>query len=104
MLDGHAVLVDLPCSGARTLLLLLLAFAVAAAVVRPGLRAALLGAALTLVAALVSNTLRIAVLAIGIARPNYFGGSELWLSPGMTSSGWPRRPQAPRPSSHGCIG
>jgi exosortase/archaeosortase family protein len=81
VLDGHAVLVDLPCSGARTLLLLLLAFAIAAALVRPGLRTALLGAALTLVAALVSNTLRIAVLAIGIARPDYFGGADVMAQP-----------------------
>jgi hypothetical protein len=33
------------------------------------------------VAALVSNTLRIAVLAIGIARPDYFGGADVMAQP-----------------------
>jgi hypothetical protein len=42
VLDGRTVLVDLPCSGSRTLLLLLLGFAIAAALVRPGFKAALL--------------------------------------------------------------
>ena len=81
VLDGHSVLVDLPCSGSRTLLLLLLAFAIAAALVRPRIKAAVAGMALTLAAAFISNTARIAILAIGIAHPENFGGADVMAQP-----------------------
>jgi exosortase/archaeosortase family protein len=81
LLDGHSILVDLPCSGSRTLLLLLLGFALTAALVRPGLKAALLGAALTLASALASNTARIVALSIGIAHPEYLGGADVMAQP-----------------------
>ncbi|MGE0748733.1 MAG: exosortase T [Rhodospirillales bacterium] len=78
---GADVLVDLPCSGARTLLLSLLGFAVAAAVVRPGLRLAAAGAAATVAAALAANVLRIVVLAVGLAEPARLGGIEVMAPP-----------------------
>ena len=67
VLQGRDVLVDLPCSGARALLLLLLLYCITAALVRPGFRQALGGLGLTLVAAYLANVVRIVLLAIGIA-------------------------------------
>lgn len=78
---GRDVLVDLPCSGARTLLLCLLGFAVLAAVTRPTARVAAVGLAVTVLAALAANVLRIVVLAIGIARPGWLGGADVMAAP-----------------------
>jgi exosortase/archaeosortase family protein len=71
------VLVDLPCSGARGLLLLLLLFATLAAWVRPTLGKAALGLWLTLAAAVIANVVRICLLAIGIAFPEQVGISVM---------------------------
>jgi exosortase/archaeosortase family protein len=65
--SGADVLVDLPCSGARAIIVFAFVFAVAAALARPGLRMALLGGALALAAALAGNVLRITLLASGVA-------------------------------------
>ena len=78
---GKDVLVDLPCSGARGLLLLLLLFAVLTAVRRPSLLGVLSGFVLTLFSALFTNTIRIVVLALGIALPRYFGGIDVMAQP-----------------------
>ncbi|MEE4379419.1 MAG: exosortase T [Candidatus Competibacteraceae bacterium] len=77
LLNGHDVLVDLPCSGARSLLLLLLLFATLAALLRPTLIRAGLGLLLTLIAAVTANVLRICLLAIGIAFPEQVGISVM---------------------------
>jgi len=66
---GKDVLVDLPCSGARAILLTLLAFAGAAAVCRPAPLQAAAGFAIALAAALAANIVRIVILAVGIAEP-----------------------------------
>jgi len=68
LVEGHDVLVDLPCSGARALLALLLLFAVLAAVLRPGAWRAATGLAVTVLAAVGANIVRISALAIGLAR------------------------------------
>lgn len=81
ILDGRDVLVDLPCSGARTLLLSALAFTLIAAVLRPRLRDAGIGALVTLIAALAANVVRITVLAIGIAYPQTLGGIDVMAPP-----------------------
>jgi exosortase/archaeosortase family protein len=81
MLAGRDVLVDLPCSGARTILLLLLCFALVAAVIRPRWKQALGGASLTLGAALLANMVRICLLAIGIAFPGTFFGIDVMAQP-----------------------
>lgn len=81
VVDGRDVLVDVPCSGARTLMLAGFAFALAAAVARPSLRLAVIGAALMLAAAVASNVLRIVVLAIGIAHPEAVGGLDVMAQP-----------------------
>jgi exosortase/archaeosortase family protein len=67
VLHGRDVLVDLPCSGAQALLLLLLFYSVTAALARPGILQAILGLGLTLAVAFIANVVRITVLAIGIA-------------------------------------
>lgn len=77
LLDGRDVLVDLPCSGARTLLLTALAYTLACAVTQPRARHAATGAVVMLVAAIVANMVRISVLAIGIAHPDAFGGIDV---------------------------
>lgn len=73
VVDGVDVLVDLPCSGARTALIGLFGFTLAAALRRPGIGWALIGLGVTLAAAFGANVLRIAVLAIGIAEPARVG-------------------------------
>ncbi|MEM7427643.1 MAG: exosortase T [Pseudomonadota bacterium] len=81
LLNGADVLVDLPCSGARTLVLSLLGYTLAAALARPSLRAAVIGAATTLAAAAAANTIRISVLAIGISHPGAFGSINVMRQP-----------------------
>jgi hypothetical protein len=61
VLAGKDVLVDLPCSGARALLLTLLALAGAAAICRPAPLQAAAGCLIALVSALAANILRITV-------------------------------------------
>ncbi|WP_168210550.1 exosortase T [Persicimonas caeni] len=72
-LAGQPVLVDLPCSGARGLVLLSVLFCGLAALARPNLRQALVGIGLAVVSALVANSVRIASLAVGIAFPEAVG-------------------------------
>lgn len=68
LLDGQDLLVDLPCSGARGLTLLLTLYCAACAVTRPDVLRAARGFVLTLAAAWAANVLRLVVLAIGLAR------------------------------------
>lgn len=68
LLDGQDLLVDLPCSGARGLVLLLTLYCGACALVRPDLLRAAQGFVATLLAAWASNVLRIVALALGLAR------------------------------------
>src|SRR5262245_31459002 len=81
LLSGADVLVDLPCSGARTLLWTLLAFAASASLCRPTPLQAAAGFAVTLASALLANILRIVVLAIGIAEPARLGGIAVMEQP-----------------------
>jgi exosortase/archaeosortase family protein len=69
LLAGQDVLVDLPCSGARALVLLLFLFCVTAAICRTSLKGNLFGMALVLASSLLTNALRITFLAVGIAFP-----------------------------------
>ena len=81
VIAGADVLVDLPCSGARVALLLLLLFSAASAVSRPGPVQAFGGFAVTLTAALVANIVRICILAVGIARPDLYFGIDVMAQP-----------------------
>jgi len=68
-------------SSARSILLLFLCLALLAALARPGLKQALVGGALTLVAGLLANMVRISLLATGIARPQFFLGADVMAQP-----------------------
>lgn len=81
VVSGTDVLVDLPCSGARAVLLLLLAFAVAATVCRPSIRACVAGGLIVLASAVAANVLRIVVLAVGLAKPAMVGGIDVMAAP-----------------------
>jgi len=78
---GKDVLVDLPCSGARAITLLLLFYALSACVSRPRAAQGLIGLLLTLIAGLLSNIARITILASGIARPDLFFGVDVMAQP-----------------------
>lgn len=68
LMDGQDLLVDLPCSGARGLTLLLTLYCALAAFARPDVFTAVRGFLVTLASAWASNVLRIVLLAIGLAR------------------------------------
>lgn len=81
IVNGQDVLVDLPCSGARGVTLLLLLFATCMAFRRPTALRALACFSVTVGAALLSNMLRITILATGIRAPHLFGGIDVMLQP-----------------------
>ncbi len=66
LLAGKDVLVDLPCSGARGLLLLLILFSALSAMTRPTWYYASIGIVITLIAAFTVNVIRIVTLSIGL--------------------------------------
>lgn len=113
VLHSQDLLVDLPCSGARGLLLLLGLFAALAAVTQPRLLRAACGLGLVLLAAIVGNSLRLSLLALGLAYPQWIGGLPLMEAPwhellGLLCLGlsgvplllWARRvPARPMPST-----
>lgn len=65
--EGADVLIDLPCSGARAVLLFLFGFTLIAALVRPNWQMACMGGGFALGAAYLANVLRIVLLSSGIA-------------------------------------
>ena len=81
LLAGQDVLVDLPCSGARGLLALMMLFAALSAVRRPSVGWSVMGIALTLAVAAGGNALRIVVLALGIAYRDHLGGVDVMEAP-----------------------
>lgn len=88
VLAGRDVLIDLPCSGARTLLLSGLAFSMACTVLRPRAPTALTGLALLLASSVAANILRITLLAIGIAFPSAIGGIDVMVKPWHDAIGY----------------
>lgn len=81
LLDGQDLLVDLPCSGARGLILLFTLYCAACALTRPDAFRAARGLALTVAAAWGANVLRIVALALGLARPQWLGGASVMEAP-----------------------
>jgi exosortase/archaeosortase family protein len=81
LLDGQDLLVDLPCSGARGLVLLLTLYCGACAVARPDVLRAARGLVLTLLSAWAANVLRIVLLAMGLARPQWLAGASVMEAP-----------------------
>ncbi|MEO1458306.1 MAG: exosortase T [Pseudomonadota bacterium] len=111
--NGVAVLVDAPCSGARGLVLQGFLFALGAAVLRPTLPVALGMGIVALLAALLANVLRIAALAAGeglgfamLAEPVHSGTGLValglaalpvlvWIAGGLGEAPDAGRPAAP---------
>lgn len=74
--DDIPVLVDAPCSGARGLTVVAIAFCALATMRRPGTAASAAGVGVTLAAALTGNAIRIAVIVTGVARPSWFADAN----------------------------
>jgi len=87
LINQKDVLVDLPCSGARTLLLLQLFYATCMTVVRPSLISGLFGFCVTLFSSLWINIFRIMALAVGIAYPKMVFGVDVMAEPGHSLLG-----------------
>ena len=85
--QGQTVLVDLPCSGTRGLLLLLLLFVTLAALTRPPLGRAGWGALLALAAATLGNSLRIVLIAVGLVHREALGGVDVFAEPWHSTIG-----------------
>ncbi len=81
ILAGQDVLVDLPCSGARGLMLLLLSFVLLASIKRPNWLLSMIGLVIVLVSAAFCNAGRIMLLAYGIAYPDRVGGIDVMSEP-----------------------
>ncbi len=69
LINAQDVMVDLPCSGARSLFLLLFFYCVCAAASRQNIISGIIGGGFALICALIANIVRICILAIGIAFP-----------------------------------
>ena len=87
LINQKDVLVDLPCSGARTLLQLQLFYAACMTVYRPSLTSGLFGFCVTLFSSLWINIFRIMALAVGIAYPEMALGMDVMAEPGHSLLG-----------------
>lgn len=81
LIAGRDVLVDLPCSGARGLLNLILLHAVLMAVRRPRAWAGAVGVFVALTGALAANIVRITFLSLGLAFPEQTFGIDVMSQP-----------------------
>lgn len=81
LIEQADVLVDLPCSGTRGAVLLATLFAALMSWARPNVTNGLLGIALLLGCAFASNTLRITLLALGLAYPESVSGIDVMAEP-----------------------
>lgn len=81
LIEQADVLVDLPCSGTRGALLLATLFAALMSWARPDWRQGVFGALLLLASAFAANTLRITLLALGLAYPERIGGTDVMAQP-----------------------
>jgi len=70
ILNNMDVLVDLPCSGARSLLLLLMFYSLCMSICRPTIMQGIAGLFLVIISSIITNILRIIILAVGIAYPD----------------------------------
>lgn len=81
LINNKDVLVDLPCSGAHSTLLLLLLYSAFMALYQPSLKQGIIGLILTGITALIANVIRITMLAIGIAYPSIIFDIDVMQSP-----------------------
>ena len=87
LINQKDVLVDLPCSGTRALLLLQLFYAACMTVCRPSLTSGLFGFCVTLFSSLWINIFRIMALAVGIAYPEILFDMDVMAEPGHSLLG-----------------
>ncbi|GAB2183278.1 exosortase T [Roseibium sp. LAB1] len=80
-LAGKDVLVDLPCSGTSGLMLAMAFLVILNALYRPNLLTAALWVFIALGLSLIGNSLRIALLAVGIAYPGSVFGADVMAQP-----------------------
>ncbi len=81
LLVGRDVLVDLPCSGVKSITLLFVLYAALMCVFRPRLLTGLGIGIVTLASALLANIIRISCLSIFIAYPEKIGGINVMAQP-----------------------
>jgi len=81
LLAGRDVLVDLPCSGVKTITLLCILFAALMCVFRPSLTRSMQIGIVTLASALLANMIRIVCLSIFIAFPEKIAGINVMAQP-----------------------
>ncbi len=81
IINHQDVLVDLPCSGARGLLMLMLLFCGCMALVRPSFSQAIWGGVITLASGILANIFRIVFIAIGVVNPSFFLNVDVLASP-----------------------
>lgn len=81
LLAGQNILVDLPCAGTQSATYLLLFFALLMTLKRPKVIIVIPGLLIALLLAYLANTVRITVLAIGIAFPNVVGHVDVMSQP-----------------------
>ncbi|MEQ1557658.1 MAG: exosortase T [Methyloglobulus sp.] len=81
LLAGRDVLVDLPCSGVKSLMLLCILYAALMCVFRLTLPRSLMVGIVTLASALLANIIRIVCLSIFIAFPEKIGGINVMAQP-----------------------
>ena len=81
ILSGQNVLVDLPCSGARGIMQLLILLGALMAVVRPGFKRSLVALFTVLLSAIAGNVCRICLLALGMVFPAVVGGLDVMAQP-----------------------
>ncbi|MBY0403666.1 MAG: exosortase T [Cyanobacteria bacterium] len=81
LIEGHEVLVDFPCSGATSVSMLLLLYAFLMCVKPFRLTRSLLGLLGVGFFALMTNTVRISILAVSATHPSWFMGAHLMDAP-----------------------
>ncbi|TAN68019.1 MAG: exosortase T [Methylobacter sp.] len=81
LLAGRDVLVDLPCSGVKSITLLFVLYAALMCVFRPTLLNSVVLGIVTLASALLANIIRISCLSIFIAYPEKIGGINVMAQP-----------------------
>ncbi|MBK8815174.1 MAG: exosortase T [Methylococcaceae bacterium] len=81
LLDGRDVLVDLPCSGVKSLTLLGILYVAFMCIIKPSIRKSLFIGILTFISALIANTIRIVCLSIFMVYPEKIRGINVMAQP-----------------------
>ena len=81
LMNKKDVLIDLPCSGASSVLLLEFFYVIAMTICRPTIRRGFLGFLVTLISGFAANVIRISFFALNISFPDYFFGIDVMSEP-----------------------